>query len=75
MLGELPLTKVSSQEEGLSGRGPLMEHEAVVIATLDSEGLVGPGELVDAPLPFLQGSQLLPQQAVPIREDFTIRAF
>ena len=52
-----------------------MEHKAVVIATLDSEGLVGPGELVDAPLPFLQGSQLLPQQAVPIREDFTIRAF
>ena len=74
MLGEGPLTKVSGQEEGLCGWGPLIEHQAVVMTTLDSEGLVGPGELVDAALPFLQGSQLLPQQAVPIRGNFTIRA-
>ena len=70
MLGEGPLTEVPGQEEGLRSRGPLKEHQAVVMTTLDSEGLVGPGELVDATLPFLQGSQLLPKQAVPIMGRF-----
>lgn len=55
----MPLTEITSEEEGLCSWSPLLEKQAVVRQSLYSEGPVAARELVEATLSLFQLEKLL----------------
>lgn len=59
------LTEVACEEEGLRGRSPFPEMQAVVGLSLHAEQVVAACELVEASFSLVQLEQLFLEQVIP----------